>query len=380
MWLWIGVSIGLTVFYFILQYTYVRNWEGVPVTSLETSRPNTFISIIIPARNEETTILVLLDSIMANNYPAELFEIIVIDDFSEDNTYSCVEEASYKNTTIYHLKDLLPKNTFTEAYKKRAIEAAVYIAKGELIVTTDADCKVGKNWLYSLASIYEQQQCELIVAPVIFEPKDNFFEEFQALDFLGMIAITFASIRMKMYNMANGANFAFTKRAFLHVEGYKGIDHKASGDDMLLVYKIAKAYQGKVSVAKSMEALVYTSPMPNVEDFLQQRYRWTSKASEYQDKRITAILAGVYLFVVSIFVNLILSLMGNMALLIVFLCQCIVKFISDYSLLGSTTTFFGKKIWMKQFFLKEIAHIVYIIYVGTMGNVVKYQWKGRKLK
>lgn len=380
MWLWIAISIALTLFYLILQYSYVRNWESVPYVNISSPEPHTFVSIIIPARNEENNIVKLLDSIIANNYPVELYEIIVIDDFSEDNTYECVRRSQITNLTIFHLRDLLPKDTFTEAYKKRAIEAAVHIAKGELIITTDADCIVGRNWLKSLVSIYEGEKCELIVAPVIYQPRDNFFEEFQALDFLGMIAITFASIRMKMYNMANGANFAFTKSAFLKVGGYRGIDYKASGDDMLLVYKIAKTYHGKVGIAKSLDSVVYSTPMPCLDSFLQQRYRWTSKASDYQDKRITLILAGVYFFVVSMLVNIIGGVFYKYSLFLLFVIQLAIKTFSDYILLNSATKFFNKNIWMRKFVFKEIAHILYIVFVGTMGNLVKYNWKGRKLK
>jgi cellulose synthase/poly-beta-1,6-N-acetylglucosamine synthase-like glycosyltransferase len=380
MWLWIAISITLTLFYLILQYSYVRNWESVLVTNISHAEPYTFVSIIIPARNEENNIVSLLDSIIANNYTRELYEIIVIDDFSEDNTYEYVINTQITNLSIFHLKDLLPKDAFTEAYKKRAIEAAVHIAKGELIITTDADCTVGKDWLRSLVSIYEREKCELIVAPVIYKPSNNFFEEFQALDFLGMIAITFASIRMRMYNMANGANFAFSKSAFLKVGGYKGIDHKASGDDMLLVYKIANAFQGKVGIAKSVDSVVYSSPMPDLHSFLQQRYRWTSKASDYQDKRITLILAGVYLFVVSILLNFIGSIFYKYSLCILFLFQIVIKTFSDYILLNSAANFFDRKYWMRNFVYKEMAHILYIIFVGTIGNFVKYNWKGRKLK
>lgn len=379
MWLWLCGCIILAFFYFILQYTYKKNWEAIPVTAEPTYMPFTQVSIIIPARNEEDNIINLLQSIQSNDYPKEYFEVIVIDDHSEDGTFSVVQGLAYDNVAIYHLKDLLPADTYTEAYKKRAIEAAIHIARGELIVTTDADCIVGEKWLKTIAHIYEKEKCAAIVAPVLFVPQDNLFEQFQALDFSGMIAITFASIKMKMYNMANGANLAFSKAAFIDVGGYAGIDHKASGDDMLLIYKIAKTYDGKVSMAKSEEALVYTRPVRDLNGFLQQRFRWTSKAADYQDRRITVILSLVYLFVLSIAVNLVLGCVMIHELLYLFLLQCIVKYISDYLLLSSVTNFFDKSIWMKNFFMKELLHSLYIVFVGTLGNIMPYKWKGRKL-
>jgi cellulose synthase/poly-beta-1,6-N-acetylglucosamine synthase-like glycosyltransferase len=215
-----------------------------------------------------------------------------------------------------------------------------------------------------------------------------------------MQAITGASLSLGMFNMANGANLAYEKQAFIDVSGYQDIDKKASGDDMLLVYKIAEKFPEKVRFLKNKAAIVLTEPMHTLQDFLQQRFRWTSKSTAYQDKRITAILGIVYLFVLSIWLNAlyfigkstysilfptrtIIGLIDFLPVFFVFIMLCfqvVCKTIVDYQFLQTASAFFNRHDLMKSFITSELYHIWYIPFVGTLGNILKYKWKGRKLK
>jgi biofilm PGA synthesis N-glycosyltransferase PgaC len=203
-----------------------------------------------------------------------------------------------------------------------------------------------------------------------------------------------------MFNMANGANLAYEKQAFLEVNGYQDIDKKASGDDMLLVYKIAKQFPNRVRFLKNKAAIVLTEPMHTVRDFLQQRFRWTSKSTSYQDKRITLILGLVYLFVLSIWINAfmffgnliysslfpdrtliaLLNFLSVFLYLLMLIFQVICKTIIDYHFLKSSSSFFSRQDLMKTFYSSELYHIWYIPFVGTLGNILQYKWKGRKLR
>jgi cellulose synthase/poly-beta-1,6-N-acetylglucosamine synthase-like glycosyltransferase len=282
---------------------------------------------------------------------------------------------------VYKLQDLLQSAEPSDVYKKRAIELAVQKASGKLIVTTDADCRVQPVWIKSIVTCYEQSSCKLIAAPVLLEQDATFFEHFQVLDFCGMQAITGASLQNGLYNMANGANLAYEKDAFLQVDGYKGIDIKASGDDMLLVYKIAQHYNGAVQFLKSKEAIVRTSVMHSFADFLQQRFRWTSKSGSYQDKRMTLILGFVYLFVLTLLINLFYAIStSNPTAWLAFFLQLILKSIVDYFFLQSAASFFDRKDLMRTFIIAELLHCWYIVFVGTLGNILPYTWKGRKLR
>jgi cellulose synthase/poly-beta-1,6-N-acetylglucosamine synthase-like glycosyltransferase len=398
----LALSFLLSIFYVSIMWAYKNEWEETEETHLLSESCSTSVTVIIPARNEARNIRHLLEDITQQLYPADLTEIIIIDDFSEDDTFAICKQyaAKFDHLKVFRLEEILPGNDPSSAYKKKAIEAAVQMAKGKLIITTDADCRLQKHWIHSIVSFYEKEKCALIAAPVGYYKENTRFQHFQALDFCGMQAITAAMIRMEIFNMANGANLAYERQAFLDVNGYKDIDHKASGDDMLLVYKIAKRYPDKIRFLKNKASIVLTEPMHSLKDFLQQRFRWTSKSASYQDKRITIILGLVYLFVCSIWLNAFLFI-GNIfysfffadhtiiaflrflpvflyLLMLIFQLMC--KTIIDYQFLRSSSAFFNRHDLMKTFPTSELLHIWYIPFVGTFGNILKYSWKGRKLK
>ena len=341
--------------------------------------PRTKISVIIPARNEANNIGHCLDAILKQEYPNELFEVIVVDDFSTDETAQIVKRNVDERIILLALADYkTSKQEF--AYKKKAIELAVQEARGELIVTTDADCIALENWLKEIAFRAEHNGDVLIAGPVVINDKKTFLSKFQSLDFISMIAITAASIRAGFFNLANGANLAFTKEAFLTVKGYEGIDFNASGDDMFLIYKIAHAFDRKVSFLKSKQAIVSTKPMKSWSAFVNQRFRWTSKSFQYQDKRITLILGLAYLFNLSILINAFLAIFYGLPILILLSTQLILKLLVDFVFLKKASSFFEKGYLLKSFLIHEVLHIIYIVFVGTFGNLLSYNWKGRKLR
>lgn len=402
MLIFLVISFILTIFYVGIMLTYKNEWNEIAETNELAKDVKTSITIIVPARNEAKNIANLLNDIAAQNYPNHLFEIIVIDDHSEDETFEIVSnlKSPISNLQICKLQDLISEDDIKSVYKKRAIEAAVNLAKGELIITTDADCRAQKNWLRSIATLYENEQPKLIAAPVCFQNEHGYFQKFQSLDFCGMQAITAASLNMEIFNMANGANLAYQKQAFLDVNGYQNIDEKASGDDMLLVYKIAQKFPENIRFLKDKNAVVYTHPTATVSEFLQQRFRWTSKSTSYQDKRITWILGLVYLFVLSIWINAfyffgrllytsifpdhtmngLMEFLNSMLFFIMLIFQVFCKSVIDYFFLKSASSFFNRNDLMKSFAISEVLHIWYIPFVGTFGNVLSYKWKGRKLK
>ena len=187
--------------------------------------------------------------------------------------------------------------------KKKAVETAIGFAKGNLIVTTDADCIVQPEWLQTIATYYEEFSPAFIAAPVVYSnplPGDSLFKKllkiFQSLDFITLQGITGASVYKKFHGMCNGANLAYEKKTFNEAGGFEGIDNIASGDDILLMHKIQKLYPDRIRYLKSSEVVVQTQPCESLKDFMNQRIRWASKADKYTDPKITAVLLLVYVF------------------------------------------------------------------------------------
>lgn len=373
------ISTLFTLLYAVLMMVYRKGWKAQPIFTTKQNKPSTKISIIIPARNEENNIGVCLDAIIKQDYPKELYEVIVIDDHSTDNTVEIVNRYKSANVRCIRLSNHLSDNTI--AYKKKALSIGIAASTGELIVTTDADCFASPYWLKNIAAIYEQENPVMIVAPVDFTNNGSLVQLFQSLDFMSMQGITAASHKLKLGNMSNGANLAFSREAYNAVDGYKGIDHLASGDDYLLMMKMQHAYPGKISYLKNTDAIVKTAPQPDWNSFIQQRIRWASKSGKYDDKKLTSILAFVYLYNVLIFISAFVSFVHlNTIYCYSFFALLLIKTVVELIYLAPVARFFNKRQELLYFPLLQPLHVLYIVSAGLLGFIGVYKWKGRKVK
>jgi cellulose synthase/poly-beta-1,6-N-acetylglucosamine synthase-like glycosyltransferase len=381
------------IFYALLILYYRAAWKQLPpFKASNTKLLSTKISVIIPARNEAANIKACLDSLMRQVYPKNLFEIIVVDDFSTDNTGALVSAYATQNVKLISLKDFTNENELN-SFKKKAIEIAINQSTGNLIVCTDADCTAPENWLQTIAAFYEEKQAAFIAMPVSINCNNRFIEIFQSLDFMTLQGITGASVYKKIHSMCNGANLAYTKQAFLEVGGFTGIDTIASGDDMLLMHKIYKHAPNKIFFLKSPQVIVQTQPVSSVAAFFKQRIRWASKADKYDDKRIFAVLLLVYLFnlmliaipVIVLFINpefnfQIYPLTINFTLLELWLFIIISKTVIELFFLYPVAKFFNKQNLLWWFPVIQPLHILYTVIAGWLGKFASYKWKGRQVK
>jgi len=374
--LWFATGILLLFIYCILILQYGIWWKKLQHLNIAKDfTPDLRISILIPARNEEKNIAACLQSIQHLNYPKDLFEVIVVDDFSEDTTAAVAQQ--FDNVKLIQLKDVLKGKI--NSYKKKAIETGIEQASGDYIITTDADCIVPKNWLLNFAWLIEKKQAEFIAAPVAMKEASSFIKLFQSLDFLSLQGITAASVGAGFHSMCNGANLCYSKKAFAAVDGFKDVDHIASGDDMLLMHKIQEQFPGKVHYCHSSESIVLTNPVETVKDFFQQRIRWASKADQYNDKRIFWVLLLVYLFNFYLLTLLVAGLIKT-DLWILLLASFFVKTIVELYFLNPVSTFFKKQELLIWFPIMQPFHIVYTVVAGWLGKFSNYSWKGREVK
>ncbi len=340
----------------------------------------THFTIIVPARNEENYIGHCLTSIFKQDYPSDLFEVIVVDDHSTDNTSAVVTsyQAQHTNLSLIQLKDIV-QGKLLNAYKKKAISTAIERAKGDWILTTDADCTISKRWLANYAAYIQEKKPVFVAAPVIFTNNNSFVSVFQCLDFISLQGITAAAVTAGFHSMCNGANLAYSKKAFYGVNGFVGIDNIASGDDMLLMHKIKKEYPKQIGLLFSRDAIVKTHPMPNWNSFFNQRIRWASKADKFQDKRIIAVLSIVYLM------NIILLLLPVIAifkpiLFLYWLGFVAFKMLCEFSFMLPAAKFFKQEKLLWWFPVMQLPHLFYTVSAGLLGKFGTYQWKGRDVK
>jgi cellulose synthase/poly-beta-1,6-N-acetylglucosamine synthase-like glycosyltransferase len=369
------------VIYAVLIAYYHKAWARLPEFVLPEKQASVFISVIIPARNEEQHINDLLQSLQEQRYPKELYEVIIIDDHSTDTTWSLLQayDANQMQLKTISLKDHVEAGNVIAAYKKKALETGIHAAQGKLIVTTDADCRFNPLWLQTIAAFYEANDAKFIAAPVTFYNQPSLLSLFQTLDFLTLQGITAASVYKRFHSMCNGANLAYERSAFYEVNGFNNIDNIPSGDDMLLMHKIFKLYPEKVFYLKNRCAIVTTEPAASWKQFFHQRIRWASKADKYDDKRIFAVLLLVYLLNVCFLAGAIASFWNSTWLFLVLLLL-LAKVLIEFPFVNSVAIFFGQQRLMKYFPFLQPLHIGYTIIAGWLGKFGQYEWKGRRIK
>lgn len=366
------ITIGLLIIYSALILFYRAGWLELKPFSQTDLAPSIKISVIIPARNEEENIGKLLSSLEKQTYAPHLFEVIVVDDHSTDNTIAVVNSYSFAKLIKLEFDNI-------NSYKKKAIETGISAASGDLIVTTDADCIVPVNWLKTIASFKEITNSVFIAAPVVLENESNLLETFQTLDFLVLQGITAASVQKRFHNMCNGANLAYERKAFFEVNGFTGIDHIASGDDLLLMQKISERFPTKVSYLLSKDAIVTTQAAKTWKEFFSQRIRWASKATNYNDIKIFSTLFLVYFFNCAM-LALFISGFWMPFLWLGLISILVLKTIIELTFIYPVAKFYNKQNLIKWFPFFQPMHIVYTVIAGWLGVFGSFEWKGRRVK
>ncbi|GAB4408780.1 MAG: hypothetical protein OHK0053_35520 [Microscillaceae bacterium] len=365
LWLWLGWE-GLSVF------------KPLPHSVLHSNSAWPCVSVLIPVRNEAQNLPALLRDLAAQDVPSGFFEVIVIDDRSEDKSPEVVQQFASQAPFPLHLCQLPPEAHY-RAPKKAALQAGIRQARGLLLLTTDGDCRVGPFWVASFWQYYQVQKPCLISGPVVLDYAQNWFERMQIVEFASLVGAGAATLYWQKPTMSNGANLAFPKEVFEAVGGYEGFMHVASGDDEFLMHKIALRFQGRVAFLKSREALVHTKALPSLVDFLAQRRRWASKWRYYAQPG--PLLLAVYIFGV----HLAMLAAGLGAGLGIFVGSGLLwgfgaKFLVEYLYLYRVLIFFKKGPLLFFIPLVQAIYPLYVVGIGLLAQRKGYVWKGRRMQ
>lgn len=376
--LFLFFAIIIYLFYVVLVIIYTYGWFSLGSFVPNNTPPSTKVSIIVPARNEAGVIEHCLLDISLQEYPPHLVEIIVVDDSSTDSTAEVVHHFIKEHPLCPIQLVQLKEKKGEQSYKKKAITSAMALTTGKLIVTTDADCRMGNKWISTLVNYYETYQVKMIVSPVSFHQEDSVFEKIQTVEFLTLIATSAASVTLKHPIMCNGANLAYEKDIFDLVGGYSDNTKFASGDDVFLLHKMNK--EGlRIGFIRNYEATVFTYAKKTIKDFWHQRIRWASKSRGYSDKITIAVALIIYLYNV-----ILLALLGisffHAPFLFVFFFFYISKLLLDLPITASILHFVQRSSLVIYFIPMQIFYSLYMVIVGSIGSFSSYEWKGRRVK
>jgi cellulose synthase/poly-beta-1,6-N-acetylglucosamine synthase-like glycosyltransferase len=338
--------------------------------------PHEFISIIIPFRNESENLLANLKSIEAQLYPLEKYEVIYVDDFSDDNSAELlIQNIKQKNIRVI----AVPEDFSINAHKKRAVRFGIENARGQIIVTTDADCIYSEQWLHTLMLTFDSLT-GFISGPVEFQSNSSLFSEFQKLEFAGLVLSGAGLIGAGHPTICNAANIAYRKKVFDEVGGFKDQMNLSSGDDELLIQKISKDTDFIVKFCSDKNSIVKTAANKTIGDFYQQRKRWASKGLFYRDKSLVLKLILIYTFYVGLITQLLLGIFFTQIFLISLAVSLLLKIIYEFRILAKGKAILFSELKLKYFLAAELIQIPYIIFTGLVGAFGNYLWKSRKIK
>ena len=324
------------------------------------SQSNLFVSVIVACRNEEKNLPLLLSDIAAQDYNPCLFELIIIDDNSDDSTYKYASEFS----GINELKVLRNKGSG----KKSAIKTGVESCRGKLIVTTDADCRLSRSWMKTVSAFWSQGNPGMVIGPVMLQGENEFLQKFQELEFLSLQGITAGTAAAGNPVMCNGANLAFSRQSYLsHSENLH--PEKVSGDDIFLLQSMKKENAEQIMWLESFDSIAVTPPCTGWKSFFRQRARWISKSGAYSDP-YARLLAIVTFVTILIFPGLLIAGIFDQTHLIVLAGALLLKSIPDYLILSNVTMRYGKKDLMKWFLPSQVFYPFYVLRI-VAGAVIR---------
>ncbi|NOZ47944.1 MAG: glycosyltransferase [Chlorobi bacterium] len=365
------LSIAIILVYIILILTIYIGWKRISIYQVKQNNFTFLTSVVIAFRNEENNLSNLLYYLSKQELLSSVFEVILVNDHSEDNSKPIVENfcLQYNNFSSFDL----PANKFG---KKAAIDYGINKTNGKIIVLTDADCTMNTRWLKTIINYYVEFKPELISLPVQIKANKTFFSKFQLLEFLSLIGSGAGSIGIKKPILCNAANMAFEKKLYFSQKNIMNNKY-ASGDDIFLLLKAKKNKTGNIRFVKSKDAIVYIKPEENLINFIQQRMRWVSKSRGYNDFDILFTSLTVYMANFVVLILLILSLL-NIFNFKYFIVLFLAKSLIDYLFLFSLTSFFNKRNFLMYFPITEILVIIYTAVIPILAFIQPVKWKGRK--
>jgi glycosyltransferase involved in cell wall biosynthesis len=333
--------------------------------TIESTSPKTTFSIVVPFRNEAENLPLLLESLEKLKYPTELFEVILVDDESEEK-YDL-------QSTIYDFK-IIPNQRKSNSPKKDAIETAIQIAKHNWIVTTDADCEVPENWLRVFDAKIQETNAQMCIGSVGYKNETCFLHNFQNNDFLSLQGVTAGSFGIGKPFMCNGANFGYEKAFFKDLNGFEGNNNLASGDDVFLLQKALQLAPDKIAYLGNLN-IVFTKSCDSWKTLIHQRVRWASKTSAYANwyPKILGIsvfltnLSGLLLLAATFYQFEFIQLTAYFWIL---------KFGIDFMFLKFSASYF--RLPFKNFLASFLAYPFFTVLVVVKALFGKFEWKDRR--
>lgn len=253
-------------------------WKNVP-----------FVSIIVPARNEEANLERCLTALCASEYPADKYEILVVNDRSDDATEQVLQELSARLPRVrpLHRRDTLDHPNLKG--KPGALQHGIDNAKGSVYVLTDADCLVHPLWLDTMVAPFADETVSLVCGFTVIRLR-RLFDVLQDIEWLYTQTMARAGIQNGVPLGCFGNNMAIRAETYQELGGYSAIEFSIT-EDLALLQAMSKAGKG-VRYLCDERATVETLPCVTVGEYLRQKHRWVRGGMALGSKAVAFVISG----------------------------------------------------------------------------------------
>ena len=334
-----------------------------------------FVSVVVPARDEEEYLPGCLESLLDQTYPKELYEVVLVNDRSTDNTLHIAREFAEKDKRVRVL-NTIEHHSLTG--KQRALDTGIRASIGEIILNTDADCEAPPRWIEDTVREFDAD-VGLVAGytPFLEEGFDQSILRkaaviFQSIDLLSSYAISMGSMALGLAWTCTGNNLAFRKEIYDELGGFGALGFTSTEDSMLLQW-VDRRTKWKV---KPMFNVVYTRPTRTFAQFYAQRVRWMSDNLQF---RLSAMLFAI----VGYWINLLVPILAGLCVFGAISCKWLILFlglkaISEFPLVCKSLKIFRRTDLLKYWPLVQPFHVLYMIIFGIHCLSSRFTWKGRE--
>jgi len=363
-----SIAIGIFTLYAGFMLYFLSGLVRLRKTPNEKYLKEPNVSVIVAARNEEENIRELLECLSRQTYPQAKLQIIIADDRSTDKTWSIVDDYINKYNNFIGVKISELSKSMTP--KKYALTKAIEKSEGEIIISTDADCRAPNTWVESMVKTFDEETGIVIGYSKIDTISEHFFDHYQSIDFLSLMSANAGTLGWGNAWTGSGQNIAYRRSDFEKINGFNPVADKISGDDFYLVQAISKIAKAKYNTHPN--GFVKTKPSENISKFISQRIRWASNTKK--------LFNNDYLFLMFLFTNLFTNTILLLTLLLTTYWQFLpmlfgIKFLFDTVVLFYGSKLFKTKIKINVYLIWFFLQPIYTPILGILSMGGKFRWK-----
>ena len=334
--------------YFYLRYLRLGG-KVTPKTDSDIQLPA--VSVIVCAHNEYDNLQDYLSILLEQDYPC--YEVIVVDDSSEDGSDLLLERWSRQYSNLYHT--FVPRGARVLSNKKLALTIGIKAAHHDYLLLTDADCRPeSKHWIREMMQGFSKEQTELVVGfspyfekPGLLSHLIGYDTLFNGLQYMGMA-------RAGKPYMGVGRNLAYKRDTFFSTGGFKGLLSNRAGDDDLFVNRIATA--SNTIVVNNQDSLIWSVPKTTWREWFHQKRRHLSVSPQYRTRskiQLTLEPLSRGIFYASVLVS---AIIGSIELISIALALFLLRLLVQLIIINIS----ARRLNMRRYGLGVIAYDIFL--------------------